>query len=224
MTDIRHLVWDWNGTLLDDQLLVVEALNAVLADRGLPPTDLATYQRLYTRPVKTFYERLFERAISDDEWDRLDDVYHHGYATALERARLAVDAEVALDRVARLGRSQSLLSMYRHRELVPLVERLGIDDRFLRIDGLRGPGGGPKAPHLEAHLRHVLPVTGAAPHQILVVGDAIDDALAADHVGARCILYDGGSHPRAELEAVGVPVVDTLTEALEVAGLDSSAA
>ncbi|GGI04293.1 phosphatase [Egicoccus halophilus] len=217
-------MWDWNGTLLDDQLLVVEALNAVLADRGLPPTDLATYQRLYTRPVRTFYERLFGRPIGAEEWEHLDEVYHHGYASALERARLAIDAEVALDRVAALGRSQSLLSMYRHDQLVPLVRRLGIDDRFVRVDGLRGPGGGPKAPHLEAHLAVVLPATGAAPDEVLVIGDALDDAAAAAHVGAACVLYDGGSHPRAQLEAVGVPVVDTLTDALAVAGLDASAA
>ncbi|MFA9428963.1 HAD family hydrolase [Egicoccus sp. AB-alg2] len=216
---MRHVVWDWNGTLLDDQLVVVEALNAVLADRGLPPTDLATYQRLYTRPVQTFYERLFGRPIQPDEWEHLDDVYHHGYASALERAQLAVDAEVALHRVAGAGRSQSLLSMYRHEQLVPLVQQLGIDDHFLRIDGLRGAGGGRKAPYLEAHLEHILPVTGAAPEEILVVGDAIDDAVAAQHVGARCVLYDGGSHPREELEATGVPVVDTLTQALDLAGL-----
>jgi phosphoglycolate phosphatase-like HAD superfamily hydrolase len=216
---MEHVVWDWNGTLLDDQALVVEALNAVMADQGLPPTDLATYQRLYTRPVQVFYERLFGRAIEADEWDRLDDVYHDGYASALERAQLAVDAELALQQVREAGRSQSLLSMYRHESLVPLVQRLGIDDHFLRVDGLRGPGGGPKAPHLEAHLRRILPVTGADPAQILVVGDAIDDAVAAEHVGARCVLYDGGSHPREELETLGVPVVDTLTQALEVGGL-----
>ena len=220
--DIRHLVWDWNGTLLDDQLLVVDALNAVLAEKGLPPSDLATYQRLYTRPVKVFYERLFGRPIPEDEWVTLDDVYHRGYADALERARLAVDAEVALDRVATLGRSQSLLSMHRHHELVPLVQKLGIDHKFVRIDGLRGAGGGHKAPHLETHLEHILPLTGAAPEQILVVGDALDDAAAAAHVGARCVLYDGGSHPRRELETVGVPVVDTLTEALTIGGLDAA--
>jgi len=217
--NIKHVVFDWNGTLLDDQALVVDALNAVLADRGLPPTDLATYQRLYTRPVQTFYERLFGRPIEPGEWEHLDDVYHDGYALALERARLAVDAEVALDRVAGVGCSQSLLSMYRHEQLVPLVQRLGVDGHFLRIDGLQGAGGGHKAPHLETHLARILPLTGAAPDEILVVGDAIDDAVAADHVGARCVLYDGGSHPRAELEATGLPVTDSLTEALEVAGL-----
>jgi phosphoglycolate phosphatase-like HAD superfamily hydrolase len=211
---MRHVVWDWNGTLFDDQHLVLEGLHAVLDEAGLPPIDLATYQRLYTRPVKVFYERLFGREIPLDEWAHLDERYHDGYRAALDRAGLASDAERALDLVAGADVSQSLLSMWRHHELVPLVGRLGIEDRFVRIDGLRGPGGGYKAPHLEAHLdaaaAHVVD-----PADVLVVGDALDDAAAAAHVGARCVLVDGGSHPRAELETAGVPVASSLLEALE---------
>lgn len=50
-----------------------------------------------------------------------------------------------------------------------------------------------------------------------MIGDAADDAVAAKHVGALAVLYTGGSHSRASLEAVGVPVVDTLAEAVEEA-------
>jgi phosphoglycolate phosphatase-like HAD superfamily hydrolase len=216
---MRHVVWDWNGTLLADQELVVDALNAVLADRGLPPTDLVTYQRLYTRPVRRFYEQLFARPIDDAEWEHVDDVYHAGYAAALERARLADDALDALASIAGKGRTQSLLSMYRHDELVPLVTRLGVRDHFVRVDGLRGPGGGMKAPFLEAHLERIVHAAGDDPSKVLVVGDALDDAAAAAHVGTRCVLYDGGSHPRDELERAGVPVADSLTHALDLAGL-----
>lgn len=216
---MRHVVWDWNGTLFDDQHVVVDALNTVLGDAGLPPVDLASYQRLYTRPVQVFYERLFGRPIAAAEWQRIDDVYHDGYRAALARARLTADAEPALDTVAEAGWTQSLLSMYRHDDLVPLVTEFGIVDRFVRIDGLRGPGGGRKAPHLAAHLDRFIDAAGGQPGEVVVVGDALDDAAAAEHVGAACILYDGGSHPRVELEEAGVPVADSLTGALRLAGL-----
>jgi phosphoglycolate phosphatase-like HAD superfamily hydrolase len=216
---MRHVVWDWNGTLFDDQHLVIEGLNAVLDDAGMGRVDLATYQRLYTRPVKVFYERLFERPIDADEWAHLDEVYHAGYRAALHRAGLAEDVPDALAEVERAGASQSLLSMWRHEELVPLVDRLGIGEWFARVDGLRGPGGGLKAPHLEVHLEQLMAPETLDPSRVLVVGDALDDAAAAEHIGASCVLYDGGSHPRAELLAAGVPVASTLTEALERAGV-----
>ncbi len=217
---MRHVVWDWNGTLCDDHHVVVDGLNAVLDDVGIPPVDIATYQRLYTRPVQVFYECVFGRPIDPEEWRRVDDVFHDAYAAALAHAGLASDAEVVLNEVEGRGQTQSLLSMYRHDDLVPLVIRFGIADRFARIDGVRGAGGGTKAPYLEAHLAVVIADPATDADQVLVIGDALDDAAAAaTHVGAPCVLYDGGAHPRGQLEATGFPVASTLTQAVEIAGL-----
>lgn len=216
---MRHVVWDWNGTLFDDLHLVVEGVNAVMADAGLPAITADDYRRLYTRPVHRFYERLYGRPITDGEWVRLDRLFHDAYAEQLHRAGLSTDAHQALDAVAAAGRSQSLLSMYRHDDLVPLVTDLGVHDRFVVVEGLTGEGGGRKARHLEAHLGRVAHVAGEDPDRIVVIGDALDDLHAAQHVGARCVLYDSGSHPRAELEAAGAPIADSLVEALELAGI-----
>ena len=212
---MRHVVWDWNGTLFDDQHLVVDGLNAVLDHVGVPRVDLATYQRLYTRPIRRFYQRVLGRPIGDPEWEELDAVFHAGYRAALDRADLAHDAHDALDAVTAAAASQSLLSMWQHAELVPLVTTLGIHDRFVQVRGLAGGGGGHKAPHLAAHLGDVEHAAGDDPTRVLVIGDALDDAAAAAAVGARCVLYDGGSHPRAQLETAGVPVASSLTEALD---------
>lgn len=217
---MRHIVWDWNGTLFDDQHLVVGALRHLTDREGIEPVTAERYQALYCRPVKRFYERLFGRAIPDHEWDDLDDTYHAAYGELLASdARLAADAASALDRAERAGRTQSLLSMYRHHELVPLIRRFHLHDRFVRVDGLRGPGGVRKAPAMEAHLAAVARHTGGDAGQVVVIGDAVDDAHAAEHVGAHAILVDGGSHPRAELEATGVPVVASLTDALDAVGI-----
>lgn len=214
---MRHVVWDWNGTLLADQPLVIEGLNTALATLGQPPIDVATYQRLYTRPVQVFYERLLGRPIDPGEWEAIDERFHTGYEAALERARLTDDAHVALDAVARRGGSQSLLSMFPHERLLPLVERFGLGPRFAVVDGLRGGGGGVKAPHLRRHLDRVARALNDPSDEVVVIGDALDDAAAAAQVGVACVLYDGGSHPRFELEQAGVPVVDSLSAAVHTA-------
>lgn len=216
---MRHVVWDWNGTLFDDQHLVVAALNAVMP-AGSDPVTLERYRALYCRPVQVFYEKLYGRPIPDEEWEELDHLYHETYAQLLHDAGLAADALHALEHVERSGRTQSLLSMYRHDDLVPLIRRFRLDQRFVRVDGLRGPGGGRKAAYLEAHLSELVHHTPLGPRDILVVGDAVDDAEAARHVGARCVLYDGGSHPLEALERTGAPVAATLLEALAIAGID----
>jgi phosphoglycolate phosphatase-like HAD superfamily hydrolase len=210
---VRHLVWDWNGTLFDDQVAVVAAVNDALARLGAAPIDADTYRNHFTRPVQRFYERVVGHPIAPEHWRLLDDTYHDSYGAWVERLALAADATAALQAAEAAGLTQSLLSMWRHQDLVPLVERLGIGRYFARVDGLRVPGGAGKTEHLVAHLE-ALRVDAAA---VLLVGDALDDLEAARAVGARCVLYDGGSHHRRALEATGVPVVDTLTAAVAAA-------
>jgi phosphoglycolate phosphatase-like HAD superfamily hydrolase len=207
---VRHVVWDWNGTLFDDHLAVVAAVNDALAHLGLAPIDAHAYRSHYTRPVERFYEQVAGRPIAAQEWRALDDAYQHSYLRRLARLGLASDARTALAAAEAAGLTQSLLSMWRHQYLVPLVERLGIGGFFLRVDGLRVPGGGGKTEHLVEHLAALDVEASAA----LLVGDSLDDLAAARAVGARCVLYDGGSHHRHALEATGVPVVGTLTAVL----------
>jgi phosphoglycolate phosphatase-like HAD superfamily hydrolase len=106
--------------------------------------------------------------------------------------------------------------MFPHPDLIPLVERLGIAAFFDRIDGLSGGSPGDlKAGYLERHLRNL--IAGEDPRSVVVIGDTPDDAIAALHVGARPILYDGGSHHRQDLEATGAPVASSLREAVLLA-------
>lgn len=214
---IRHVVWDWNGTLFDDFHVVVDAVNAGIVPFGLDPIDGDGYRTHYTRPVKLFYESLAGRPITDGEWLELDRRFHDAYREMLVEAQLSHDALVALEAVRQIPADQSLLSMFPHDELLPLVDRLGVSWFFSRIDGLRGQPGAQKAGFLEAHLRELM--RHEDPHTVLLIGDATDDAVAAAHVGASAVLVDNGSHHREELEAMGVPVAANLIEALEMGGL-----
>ncbi|MEU9860329.1 HAD hydrolase-like protein [Streptomyces sp. NPDC047971] len=210
----KHLVWDWNGTLLDDTDAVIGATNAAFAELGLEPITLARYRDLYTVPVPKFYERLMGRLPTDAEWELMDGVFHRHYWTRAEGCGLTIGAAELLAARQASGFTQSLLSLAPHAELVPLVRRHGIEERFVRVDGRVGASTEGKSAHM---VRHLQALGGVDPVRIVVIGDAADDARAAAHVGARAVLYTGGSHSRASLEAVGVPVVDSLAEAVAVA-------
>ncbi|MFF8934251.1 HAD family hydrolase [Streptomyces paradoxus] len=209
-----HIVWDWNGTLFHDIDAIIGATNAAFAELGLEPLTLEKYRELYCVPVPKFYERLMGRLPTEAEWEAMDDIFHRYYAEHRTACGLTAGAVELLAGWRSSGRSQSILSMYVHEELVPLVRGFGIEAHFIRVDGRTGPSGGSKAEHM---VRHLASLRGVAPKRTVVIGDAADDAVAALHVGARAVLYTGGSHSRVSLEAVGVPVVDTLEEAVEEA-------
>ena len=80
---MKHVVWDWNGTLLHDLEQVVNSVNAALGTLGVEPIDADGYRAGYTRPVVKFYEHLLGRPVSDQEWERLDIEFHDAYREAL---------------------------------------------------------------------------------------------------------------------------------------------
>lgn len=219
---VRHVVWDWNGTLLDDFPQVVLAADRAARDvlgRGLDADD---YRRCYARPVRRLYENLVGRSLTEPEWSTLNQRYHDTYRAQLTSVRPAPDARVALATVRAAGVTQSLLSMWAHEELVALVGQLGLGDGFVGLDGLPSSAAGErKAPWLARHLERLRsgPLPDLEPAAVVVVGDSLDDAAAAAEVGARAILVDGGSHHVADLEATGVPVATSLLGALALAGI-----
>jgi phosphoglycolate phosphatase-like HAD superfamily hydrolase len=206
-----HLVWDWNGTLLNDLDLVVRATNQVFATMGGRTLTAEEHRLKFVRPVANFYAAVLERAVDAEEFGRLDRIFHDSYREGLTTCGLADDAMSAM---RSWPGSQSLLSMWFHDDLVPAVTTYGLDGTFRRVDGLRaGRGGGPKAEHLAEHLAALeVPADDA-----VLIGDSIDDADAAASVGAACVLYTGGFTDPVRLQASGLPVAETLTDAVALA-------
>lgn len=215
---MAHIVWDWNGTLLDDLDLVVDSVNASLTHLGEPPIGAEQYRRHFVRPLHTFYERLLGRSVDDELLEVIDDVFHRTYWQAYVDAELAADALQAMDVVAAEASTQSVASMLRHDLLVPSIRRFGLDERLLAVDGHRGRVGETKDQHMVAHVTRLEAMYGGMTRTGMVaIGDIVDDAVAARSAGIRCVLYDGGGQTRRALEATGFPVADSLVEAVELA-------
>jgi phosphoglycolate phosphatase-like HAD superfamily hydrolase len=206
-----HLVWDWNGTLLDDLHLVVSSTNEAFSSVGGRRVDSDEHRRQFRRPVADFYAEMLGRAVDADEFGRLDRIFHDAYRAGLTSTTLAADAMTA---IKSWNGTQSLLSMWFHHELVPAIDTYGLAGVFARVDGLRTEiGGDLKAGHLARHLAEL----GIRGDQAVLIGDSLDDGAAADSVGAASVLYTGGFTDPVRLRASGRPVADTLVEAVQLA-------
>jgi phosphoglycolate phosphatase-like HAD superfamily hydrolase len=151
------------------------------------------------------------RTLSAEEYLRIDRAFHATYRAGLPSCGLTADA---LDAIRAWPGTQSLLSMWFHDELLAEVTRRGLVSLLSRIDGLRAAvGGDRKAGYLAEHLA-ALGVHGV---DCVLIGDSVDDAHAADAVGAGCVLYAGGITDPDKLAATGRPVAATLVEAVGMA-------
>lgn len=223
MTKTRHLVWDWNGTLLSDAEIVLRACNETFAEfdaanpppAGTPrftPFTASTYEAAFVRPIQQFYAATFGREISAADFVELEESFQAKYVALLAGCSLAGDAHEALNGWRAGGGTQSLLSLWSHAQLVRYVARFGLTEYFHRIDGRRVPDVTSKAEPLREHLAAL-----TSTREVVLIGDALDDAAAAAEVGARCIMYAGGTHDVSRLAKTGNPVAHTLTEAIALA-------
>ena len=106
----KRLIWDWNGTLLDDIDAAVNALNRMLVSRGASPITVDRYRRCFGFPVKPFYAEL---GVDLEKWD-WDGICEDFHAfVAAEPQRLRDDALAALGRARDLGFRQCVLSALR---------------------------------------------------------------------------------------------------------------
>ncbi|MGI8647475.1 MAG: phosphatase [Acidimicrobiales bacterium] len=229
-----HLIWDWNGTLLNDADAVLEATNDALAQfhlgaagaiSGLKekqispvvgPLTVTEYRAAFTRPLQRFYANIFGREITEDEFVQLEQLFHAAYLKRCAPSVLNQGARGVLGSWQQAGCTQSLLSLWPNDELLTLAAQLELTDFFIRIDGRRGLNAGCKAAPLRQHLAALAAQTIEAEHVVLI-GDALDDAAAATAAGVRCVLFAGGAHEVAELVATGHPVAHTLAQAVAIA-------
>jgi phosphoglycolate phosphatase len=58
LSGVKLIIWDWNGTLLNDVSVCVEAMNEMLSERNLTILNDSTYRNVFTFPVKNYYQKL----------------------------------------------------------------------------------------------------------------------------------------------------------------------
>ena len=203
----RHIIWDWNGTLLDDAPICVQVLNQVLARHGKPPTTLAQYRAQFGFPVEDYYRQLgFDFTV--ESYDAVADDYISLYRQRQYDCPLHDGVPEVLDRCQRSGLSQSVLSAYQQDLLTEIVQHFGLGSFFVRLAGRRDYYAAGKAEEGRRLIRDL----GLDPSQILLVGDTLHDRQVAQELGIDCVLIGRGHQAPDRLCGCGAPLLDTLRQ------------
>jgi len=219
MAAIRHVIWDFNGTLLDDMHCCIEALSTLLEERQLPAITLERYREEFGFPVQTFYAGLgFD--FSREDFDAITRTFIDRYLVRLADARTHEGAHDALRRVQARCMQQSVLSAMEHTMLTELLGRYGLHEPMQHVRGLSDLRAASK---VELG-RTLLAELDMAPEAIVLVGDTLHDHETAVAIGCRSVLVTHGHQTRSRIErcirqalAPDQPmpmIVDTLPEAV----------
>ncbi|MER6190208.1 HAD family hydrolase [Streptomyces cyaneofuscatus] len=206
-----HIVWDWNGTLLDDLDHMVNAVNRCREAIGEPRVDADTYRQKHCLPIRHFHDRLCGRPVTDSEWATVQRTFAEQMAARLPPVRTG--AAALLFRIAEQGHTQSLLSLTSDAQLRREVAWTHFDMFFQRIDGRHEPD----TPKSEALRSHLAALGEPDRRRVVLIGDTTDDAEAARTCGVRAVLHTGGFETPENLRTAGTPVVDSLNAAARLA-------
>ena len=209
----KHIVWDWNGTLLDDRWLCIEAINVVLGSRGMPLVSNKTYRDVFCFPVIEYYEKLgFDFT---KEHFPISGFLEY-YKSRFKDCKLHKDAEFVLKMINESGATQSILSAGKQSSLVRWVNHHNIGHLFNQLIGIKNEKADGK---IEAGINW-LKTSRLEPKNILLVGDTIHDKEVSQAMGVKCLLIDIGHVSTKRLNKTGERVLPALRGILEYLNIE----
>lgn len=198
----RHVVWDWNGTLLDDTQACIRAINHMLSRRKLQPLDTDRYRRTFGFPVRGYYAALgFD--LEREDWDALAREFHDHYHAESRTVGLRDGIERFLAELSERDIPMSILSASESTILTRMLREQGIDRHFGRVFGLSDLYAGSKV----QRGRQLIEEIALPPAEVLLVGDTIHDYEVARELGCRCVLLAGGHQATDRLMQCGCKVL-----------------
>ena len=200
----RQIIWDWNGTLLDDAQACINALNSLLRERQLPLLNRERYRASFGFPVRAFYRELGITA-DDRGWEDLAVDFHARYRQ--EPASVPAEARALLGWLRKRDVPQAVLSACEQRLLDTQVAEQGLSDAFVAVQGTDNLDGRSKI-DVGRQLMGRLTAPGAC----LLIGDTLHDAEVAEALGCACVLVACGHQDRARLVQAGCPVFGSLAD------------
>lgn len=201
------IIWDWNGTLLNDVGIAVDSINQLLHDRNLELLTIERYLDVFTFPVQDYYE-LIGFDLKSEPFEIPAFQFISIYNKAVEDCGLHDQVVPLLNRLHGQGYRQFILSAMEQQVLEKTVADNDIHHFFEDLCGLSDNFAVSKV----ANGKSLINRRGLDPERTLMVGDTIHDYEVAQAIGCKCVLIAKGHQSKERLLTTGAHVLDGLDE------------
>lgn len=206
----RYILWDFNGTLLDDIDASIASVSDLLISYNKKPMTKERYYGIMEMPIIRYYEKLFD--LQQVPFSQLAKEFDAGYTRHRHLIRLADGAREALQALRERGKQQLILSSYEQSRIEKLLRQYGIDGYFTRVlgaDNIRA----------ESKLQRALDwlqAEKADPREVVVIGDLVHDFEVAQAMGVDCVLVTYGHQGEEDLRQCGTSLLSSLRQLVQV--------
>ncbi len=201
------IIWDWNGTLLDDTETCISTMNQMLSKRSMQQLNTDYYREIFGFPVIDYYTQIgFD--FRKESFEELSVEFIDAYSIGLSHAHLAPYTKTVLQYFCNLGKQNIILSAMKKDMLIASVKEKNVDQYFQEILGIGDIYAESKS---HVALQYVSD-NNLFPSDLVMIGDTVHDFEVATEIGCKCILVADGHQSEKRLKATGALVVDTLID------------
>ena len=209
----KLIIWDWNGTLLNDVDACVETMNRMLNKRNMNLLSRSVYKDIFTFPVKDYYHTVgFD--FTEEPFEKLSIEYIDLYKKEAMKSPLQEGSREALGFFKSENYKQIILSASEQLSLENQVEQRQISKYFDSIIGLNNI-------HAKSKTENAINYIKASEQfdRITLIGDTYHDYEVANAIGCNCILVNSG-HQNLHLNRFNlnnnVVIIESLIEVLDL--------
>lgn len=200
----KHIIWDYNGTILDDTDMVHSILNRMLKSRDLKTCTIDEYRDIFDFPIVEYYKKVgldFEKY----SFNELADEFTHHYEELFSTCKMRDGIVEMMEYFDSQNYTQSILTAGREKNIKVEIKDFGLSKYISEVTGLHNNKAESKVFLASKHLDKIK----IKPSEILFIGDTTHDNLVAVEIGCDCILMAGGHQSEARLRAVNDKIAMT---------------
>ena len=202
---MQAIIWDWNGTLLNDLDFCITTINTLLLKRKLKPVTHHSYKAAFSFPVIDYYKTIgFDFSKEDFETPAREfiDLYNSG----VKNCRLHDSVTEVLSYFKERGTRQFVLSAMQEDMLSTTLKQQGIFNYFEGIAGLNDHYAVSKI----ERGKQLISAFGINKNNSTIIGDTNHDFEVAQQLGIDCILIADGHQSEERLKSTGAIVLPKL--------------
>jgi phosphoglycolate phosphatase len=206
MKQYKYILWDWNGTIIDDVGVALDGVNHMLQQKKLPIITLQEYRQAMGTPILRFYEHFFDMNEISLEW--ITEQFHNYYDGHEKELKLHLGVEQMLQRKKEQGCHQVILSASASSVISRYIEKFSLDFYF---DAVLGADDFLAASKIERAMTYFRKQRWN-PQEVVLLGDTVHDYEVAQEMNVDCILLTYGHQDSQSLLECGCPVYDAIAE------------
>ncbi len=194
MNNYKNIIWDWNGTLLNDLDLCLKIANGMLANHQDTPIDLTAYRNAFGFPITGYYEKI-GIDLAKESFDVLTDKFVANYNQGVKKCGLHDGVFDILKQFKQQQKEQFILTAA-HLDLVtPLLNNFDIHHYFKAVKGVDNF----KAEGKVARGVKMMKEQKIQPTETVLIGDTYHDFEVANAMGIDCVLVANGHQSKERL-------------------------